>query len=213
VQTVQYLYEGAQALGEIGNGQLTHRLLTGLSLGETIARIALNAKGSKDSAGSRIYLTDALNSVIAQLSDDAANPGQLQNSYAYSPYGESQTVGPDGTNNPNQYTSRENDPTGLMFYRARYYDPVIKQFLSEDPIRLEAGLNVRGYAGGDPISFTDPLGLAKSGQNIPVPGTNNTVRVDPAHVAGQQSHAHIHHCDKQRWDWQSQAKSSKFTKK
>jgi RHS repeat-associated protein len=155
---VQYLYEGAQALGEIRNGQLTHRLLTGLNLDETIARIALNANGQKDAANSRIYLTDALNSVIAQLSDDTANPGQMQNSYAYSPYGEAITVGPDAKNNPNQYTSRENDGTGLYFYRARYYDPVLKQFLSDDPIGLDAGLNVRGYVEGDPVMLNDPTG-------------------------------------------------------
>ncbi len=160
---MQYIYEGAQALGEIRNGQLSHRLLTGLSLDETIARIAINSSGQKDNLSSRIYLNDVLNSVIAQLSDDNANPGQLQNSYAYSPYGEASTVGPDGTNNPNQYTSRENDGTGLNYYRARYYDPVLKQFLSDDPIGLVAGLNVRAYVGGNPLSYADPSGLKAGG--------------------------------------------------
>ena len=157
--TVQYLYEGAQALGELRDGILSHRLLTGLSLDETIARIAINTNGQKDSTNSRIYLTDALNSVIAQLSDDNTNPGQLQNSYAYSPYGESSTIGPDATNNPNQYTSRENDGTGLYFYRARYLDPQLKIWISEDPIGLRAGLNVRAYVGGDPVGKIDPKGL------------------------------------------------------
>jgi RHS repeat-associated protein len=156
VQTVQYLYEGAQALGEIRNGQLTHRLLTGLNLDETIARIALNANGQKDAANSRIYLTDALNSVIAQLSDD--NNANIQNSYAYSPYGESTTVGPDNTNNPNQYASRENDGTGLYFYRARYYDPVLKRFISSDPIGLDGGLNTFGYVDNSPAEYSDPEG-------------------------------------------------------
>ena len=50
VSTVQYLYEGAQALGEIRDGRLSHRLLTGLSLDETIARIAINSNGAKDAA-------------------------------------------------------------------------------------------------------------------------------------------------------------------
>ena len=80
-QTVQYLYEGQQALGELRGGQLTNRLLTGLSLDETIARIAINSSGQKDAANSRIFMTDALSSVIAQLSDDNAAPGSLQNSY------------------------------------------------------------------------------------------------------------------------------------
>ena len=156
--TVQYLHEGAQALGEIRDGQLSHRLLTGLSLDETIARIALTSNGQKDSQNSRIYLTDALNSVIAQLTDDNANPGQLQNSYAYSPYGESSTVGPDGTNNPNQYTSRENDGTGVYFYRARYLDPQLKIWISEDQIGLVGSMNVYQFVNGNPVSFVDPTG-------------------------------------------------------
>ena len=67
-------------------------------------------------------------------------------------------VGPDSSNNPNQYTSRENDGTGLYYYRARYYDPVLKVFLSEDPLGLEAGPNVRGYVGGNPLTYIDPTG-------------------------------------------------------
>lgn len=175
--TVQYLYEGAQVLGEIRDGKLSHRLLTGLSLDETIARIAINSGGQKDAAGSRLYVTDALYSVLAQLADD--DSANLQNSYAYSPYGQSSTVGPDATANPNQYTSRENDgATGLYFYRARYYDPVKKIFLSEDPIGLAAGLNVRSYVEGDPISYADPLGL-KGGGGIQFPTTMYRPQVLP----------------------------------
>ncbi len=154
---MQYLYEGQQALGEIRDGKLSHRLLTGLSLDETIARIAITTAGTKDAAQSRIYLTDALNSVIAQLADD--DRASLQNSYAYSPYGQSSTVGPDSTSNPIQYTSRENDGTGLYFYRARYYDPVLKRFVSSDPIGLAGGMNVYAYVGGNPVSWIDPSGL------------------------------------------------------
>jgi RHS repeat-associated protein len=157
-QTVQYLYEGAQALGEIRGGTLTHRLLTGLSLDETIARIAINTTGNKDAANSRIYLTDALNSVIAQLADEPATTGTVTNSYGYSPYGEANTVGPDASGNPIQYTSRENDGTGLNYYRARYYDAVLKRFVSSDPIGLKGGPNTYGYVGANPLSYTDPSG-------------------------------------------------------
>ena len=72
-----------------------------------------------------------------QAGNDSAN---VQNSYGYSPYGQSVTVGPDGTNNPVQYTSRENDGVGLIYHRARYREPVIG-WLSEDPIGLDGGLN------------------------------------------------------------------------
>lgn len=192
-QTVQYLYEGSQSLGEIRNGSLSHRLLTGLSLDETIARIAISTNGQKDAANSRIYLTDALNSVIAQLSDDNANPGQLQNSYGYSPYGETITVGPDSTNNPIQYTSRENDGTGLYFYRNRYYDPLGKGFISDDPIGTRGGLNGTGFVGGNPITYVDPDGLAGKlpknfGKGIEPPSPGKLPKDTGAAAERQQEH-------------------------
>src|SRR5262249_53430004 len=48
--------------------------------------------------------------------------------------------------------------TGLYFYRARYYDPVLKQFSSQDPAGIDAGINLRSYVDGNPVSFTDPSG-------------------------------------------------------
>lgn len=77
--------------------------------------------------------------------------------YAYSPYGETTTLGPDDGNSI-QYTARENDGTGLYFYRARYYDPILKQWISEDTIGLGGGLNQREYVDGDPVSKSDPFG-------------------------------------------------------
>jgi hypothetical protein len=46
----------------------------------------------------------------------------------------------------------------LLFYRARYYDPVLKRFLSEDPIGLAAGTHLYGYVDGNPVLYTDPTG-------------------------------------------------------
>ena len=61
--------------------------------------------------------------------------------------------------NPYQYTRRESDRTGLYFYCARYYHPVLQRFVSEDPIGLEGGINLYAYVGNNPIGFADPLGL------------------------------------------------------
>jgi RHS repeat-associated protein len=83
----------------------------------------------------------------------------LEVDYAYSAYGETAVLGPDG-GNALRYTGREDDGNGLFYYRARYYDPVLKRFVSEDPIGLEAGPNFYAYVNGDPVSFIDPLGLA-----------------------------------------------------
>jgi RHS repeat-associated protein len=48
----------------------------------------------------------------------------------------------------------------LTFYRRnRVYDPLTRQFTQEDPIGLAGGLNLYGFANGDPVNFTDPFGL------------------------------------------------------
>jgi RHS repeat-associated protein len=51
------------------------------------------------------------------------------------------------------------DNSGLMYRRNRYYDPATGRFTQEDPIGLVGGLNLYGYAGGDPVSYSDPFGL------------------------------------------------------
>src|SRR5213076_1314223 len=49
--------------------------------------------------------------------------------------------------------------SGQNFYRNRYYDPVQGRFTQEDPIGLAGGLNLYGFANGDPVTFSDPFGL------------------------------------------------------
>jgi RHS repeat-associated protein len=53
----------------------------------------------------------------------------------------------------------QQDRTGLMYRRNRYYDPNSGQFTQQDPIGIAGGLNLYGYANGDPINFSDPFGL------------------------------------------------------
>lgn len=143
-ETTSYLYDGVQAIGEVRTGQATS-LLTGLSIDEAIARYA--------GAGRLTQLTDQLGSVIRQINE----AGGMQSATAYSPYGEASTSG-DDQGNSTEYTGRENDGTGLYFYRARYYDSVLKRFVSEDPIGTAGGINVYAYVSGNPISYTDPSG-------------------------------------------------------
>ncbi|WP_310572338.1 RHS repeat-associated core domain-containing protein, partial [Gemmatimonas sp.] len=51
------------------------------------------------------------------------------------------------------------DATGTFFRRNRHYDPVSARFTQEDPIGIAGGLNLYGFAGGDPVNFGDPFGL------------------------------------------------------
>jgi rhs family protein len=58
-----------------------------------------------------------------------------------------------------QYNDHE---TGLAYNRFRYYAPEWGMYISQDPIRLEAGLtNPYAYV-HDTNGWIDPLGLAKT---------------------------------------------------
>ncbi len=60
-----------------------------------------------------------------------------------------------------QFTGREFDPeTGLRYYRARYCDPQIGRFISEDPLSFNGGVNFYGYVQNNPALLIDPFGLS-----------------------------------------------------
>ena len=147
--SVQYLYDGAQAIAEIRGNAISATLLTGLAIDEAIARYT--------DQGERTLLTDALGSVLVAAKED----GSVATAYGYSPYGETQVMGTE-EGNATQYTGRENDGTGLFYYRARYYDAVGKVWLSEDPIGIAGGANIYSYVNGNPVSLSDPFGLQGS---------------------------------------------------
>jgi RHS repeat-associated protein len=98
-----------------------------------------------DQAGSTRLLTSSTGTVVG--------------SYTYTPYGatESHTgtattpLGYDG-----QYTSSD---TGLIYLRARVYDPATAQFLSRDPLTAVTGAPYT-YAGDNPLTYGDPTGLS-----------------------------------------------------
>lgn len=74
-------------------------------------------------------------------------------------------------------------PAASKYYRARYYDPKLGRFLSEDPIGFAGGdINLYAYVWSNPILFADPTGLAG---DIPLAG-GWTARLDTfAGAAGQ----------------------------
>ncbi|GAB2528768.1 hypothetical protein GCM10008940_34370 [Microbulbifer agarilyticus] len=55
-----------------------------------------------------------------------------------------------------QYYDEE---TGFHYNRFRYYDPLVGQFTTQDPIGLHGGANCYLYA-PNPIAWTDPFGLS-----------------------------------------------------
>jgi RHS repeat-associated protein len=51
------------------------------------------------------------------------------------------------------------DASGTMYRRNRSYDPASGRFTQEDPIGLAGGVNLYGFAAGDPVNYSDPFGL------------------------------------------------------
>jgi RHS repeat-associated protein len=73
------------------------------------------------------YLQDQLGSTSRLVN---ASNGNLVSRYYYQSYGKLENNGTNPTtSNPFTYTGREDDGTGLMYYRARYY-----VFIPQDPV-------------------------------------------------------------------------------
>ncbi len=82
----------------------------------------------------------------------------------YEPFGKPYaTSGPQPDNH--KYTSeKHDDPTGLVYLRARQYDPEVGRFASADPVLGSLGepqtLNRYAYVSNNPLTSTDPSGLS-----------------------------------------------------
>ncbi|MGH7717756.1 MAG: RHS repeat-associated core domain-containing protein, partial [Gemmatimonadaceae bacterium] len=88
--------------------------------------------------------------------------------------------------------------TGQQYKRNRYYDPGTGRFTQEDPIGLAGGMNLYGYAAGDPVNYSDPFGLCPPPiscrlllaagtaalADSPLPGPGDAVAVGLALTAG-----------------------------
>ncbi|MGA8367491.1 MAG: RHS repeat-associated core domain-containing protein [Candidatus Acidiferrales bacterium] len=146
--TTNYLYDGANPVQELAGTTPTANLLTGLGIDERFTRT--------DSSATANFLTDALGSTLA-LTDPSGN---TLASYTYEPFGNTTATGSSASTY--QYTGRENDGTGVYYYRARYYSPTLQRFVSEDPIGIVGGINKYAYTLSNPTTYRDPSGLSST---------------------------------------------------
>jgi len=144
------LYDGANLIEETDSGgSEMARYVFGSGIDEPLA--------ASRGASTKFYQADGLGS-ITSLSTTA---GVVGDSFVYDSYG-NVTSSTGSFAQPFRFTGREWDvETGLYYYRARYYEPTTGQFLSEDPNKMGVGLSLYSYVGNSPISYDDPLGLAR----------------------------------------------------
>jgi RHS repeat-associated protein len=104
------------------------------------------------------YHNDQLGSVRALTGPS----GSRAATYNYDAYGVPITA--TGTlTNPFRYAGEYTDAeSGLVYLRARHYDPSTQQFLTRDPIVAQTG-QAYTYASGNPLNRVDPSGLDTGG--------------------------------------------------
>ena len=117
----------------------------------------------------RYYHHDQLGSTRA-LTDQT---GAVTARYTFEPYG-TPTTDSSTTDSHFGFAGQYTDhTTGLIYMRARWYDPTTAQFITSDPIGLDSGeTNLYNYAAGDPTNRIDPTGLLDLGIvniNLPSP--------------------------------------------
>ncbi|MFM7562159.1 MAG: RHS repeat domain-containing protein, partial [Planctomycetota bacterium] len=163
--------------GSMPSSQVQHRYLNGVLVDQVFA--------DENSLGKVLwYLQDDLQTVRDVAVYESGMPNEfarVRNHLEYDSFGklldadDRQTAAQgDGDRPGNQgagqeyspqrsYTGREPDPaTGLVYYRARWYDPQLGRFISEDPLGFAAGdTNLSRYVGNSPMTATDPSGLHK----------------------------------------------------
>ncbi|MFE4177251.1 RHS repeat-associated core domain-containing protein [Streptomyces sp. NPDC056909] len=143
--TRKFLTDGSNPLAEQSATGATTATVAASGLDEYLTRT--------ENGRTQVYLTDALGTVVGLADPD----GTVATRYTYDPYGQPTTTGAASTN-PYTFTGRENDGTGLLYYRNRYYDPETGRFISQDPIGHAGGTNLYQYALSSPTTYTDPSG-------------------------------------------------------
>lgn len=147
----EFLYDGINPVQETSGATILANVLPGLGIDEFLTRTDVIAGTTSN------FLTDALGSPVA-VTDGT---GTVQTEYTYEPFGQT-SIGGASNSNPYQYTGRENDGTGLYYYRARYYHPQLQRFVSGDPFpgfrTLPDSLDGYSYVLNNPQSLTDSDG-------------------------------------------------------
>jgi RHS repeat-associated protein len=136
------------------NGQKV-RLVHGGGIDNVLAEVVETSPDSFEER--RLYQDGIANVSYVVTTQDAGGP--TVSSQQYEAFG---TVRVGGLSIERGFAGRpvEGD-TGLIYMRARHYDPLTGQFLQTDPLGVNT-TQLYAYAENNPYVFTDPTGLASS---------------------------------------------------
>ena len=150
--TTRYIYNGDNMIAEAdGTNAITAWYTPGIC--ETRKEGAL--------WNTYYYACDGLGST-RELTNDKQ---QVTDAHAYNAWGEEQgerrpDTDPNKPKNPLRFVGKSgyysDDDLGLDLLGARYYDPLIGRFVTQDPDR--DGMNWYAYAGNNPVNAVDPMG-------------------------------------------------------
>jgi RHS repeat-associated protein/uncharacterized repeat protein (TIGR01451 family) len=144
--TTQYLYDGQDIVRDISSDGVTIDYLNGPGIDQKLRQLSSGTGALyfvQDHLGSTIGLTDSKGQLVERIRYDSFG---ATNGSAFTRY---------------LYAGREFDQAaGLLYVRARYYQPQFGRFITEDPLGFGGGdTNFYSYVGNDPVNSTDPLGL------------------------------------------------------
>ena len=154
------LYEGEKEIGRLNEaGQLIELRVLGLGKGAEIgSAVAIELQGHlyapiHDHRGSVCCLLDVEQKTVAEC-------------YRYSAYGVESIFDGEGQQqlqtrvaNPWRFASKRCDPTDLIFYGKRYYDPSTGRWLTPDPLSFYDAPNLYAFVRNNPMTHYDLYGL------------------------------------------------------
>ena len=146
------VYDGDHAWADFdASGTIVARYLFGDQIDQILARY-------RPGEGTAWYLTDRLGTV-RDIIDDT---GGLIDHIDFGSFGQVLYESDSAAGDRFKFTGREFEPLlGMYHYRARFYDPQLGRFISQDPLSFAAGdSNLYRYVGNDPLNAIDPYGLA-----------------------------------------------------
>jgi len=141
---IDYVYSGLNVIDEVCGGAHEKHVYAGGM------HIASNSSGTVeyyhvDHLGSTRLKTNSTGSVIYESNYEPYGPGCCESD-----------------SEDYRYTGKQEDPTGLYYFGARYYDPVTGRFTTRDTVMGDLAdpqsLNRYSYCRNNPHKYTDPDG-------------------------------------------------------